>query len=123
MRSRRALILLAVVLLAGCAPSAPETSRGDPVGTWGTVAERSAYLVIDADGSLGGHDGCNGFGGSWEQSAAEDPIVFADVYMTLMACDFGDQWLTAGRSALVDGDRIVVFDEDGEVLGSLPRTA
>lgn len=116
-------VVVAVLALSGCAPAAPSQSTGDPVGTWGTVAERSPHLVIETDGTMGGHDGCNGFGGAWEQPGPSAPAVFRDTVMSLVMCDGHDGWLTAVRSAVVDGDLLHVLDDEGTVLGTLPRTS
>lgn len=126
MRALRPMVLLAsivsVVALVGCsAAAAPGSSSGDPVGTWGTAGDRSVHLVLEADGRLGGNDGCNGFGGSWSQADAEAPVEFHDVVISLMYCDGVDQWLNAGRSAIVAGDTLHVLGEDGAQIGTLPR--
>jgi len=114
-------LAVAIVALGGCAAAVPVQSSGDPVGTWGTVADRSAYLVIEPDGKMLGNDSCNGFSGAWEQAEPSAPIVFHDTVMSLMMCEGTNAWLTSGRSAIVDGDVIYVLDDEGEVLGTLPR--
>lgn len=126
MRSPRPLVVVLSIVVAavltGCMPStAPASSSGDPVGTWGSVGDRTPYLTLEADGVLSGKDGCNGLGGTWSQEDASAPVEFHDVFMTLMYCDGVDQWLNAGRSAIVDGDTIFVLDEGGKTVGSLDR--
>lgn len=42
----------------------------------------SAWIVFTEDGAVSGHDGCNGFGGSY------DPVLgFTEIVATLIACD------------------------------------
>lgn len=104
--------------LAG-APAAP---TDDPVGQWGEIGERSAYLTILEDGIVTGSDGCNSIGGTW---ALTDGVVeFSDMLTTLMACpprdtDLGGPVVTA----IAKGDQLYVLDADGEVLGVLSRGA
>ena len=99
-------------------PVAPAVSGGDPVGQWGEIADRSAYITILADGTMQAHDGCNAMGGAWE---LEDGVVeFHDVFTTLMACPGHDAWLRPATAA-VHGDTLVVFDENGDAGGTLPR--
>lgn len=42
-------------------------------------------LSLNADGSLGGRGGCNGYGGSWTRSDT-DNLAIGDIISTLMAC-------------------------------------
>lgn len=111
-------MLCAAMALTACGP-ATGLAPADPVGQWGRVADDANYLTIVDDGTAGGRDGCNGFGGSW---ALDDGVVeFTDMYMTLVACPAGDHWLTGLDSALVVGDLLYVRDADGDVIGILPR--
>lgn len=93
------------------------------MGTWGTVAEREAYLIVNRDGTFGGHDGCNGFGGRWESDEATGTIEFVDAAMSLVMCEGMETWLTRGRYAAPAGDRMQILDEEYRVIGTLPRTA
>lgn len=108
--------------LAGCG-GVPAHSHGDPVGTWGTVADPQPYLYLDADGRLQGSDGCNGLFGQWRQDAPDAPVVFAEFGMSLIMCEGMDTWLSWGRSAIVVGDTLHVLGEDGKRVGTLERTA
>lgn len=103
--------------------AATEQSTGDPVGTWGTVVNGSASIVVAADQTFGGTDGCNGFSGRWEQPSPTEPIVFTDTVTSLVMCEDLGAWLSAGRSALVNGDSLYVLDENGSVLDVLERTS
>ena len=110
-------------------PDASITPSADPalfIGTWGTATTDTApgepYIVIAADGTASGNDGCNGFGGmNWAVEGAT--ITFTGGAMTFMACEGVDQWLNQRATATVDGDTMTFFDESGAEIGSLPRTA
>ncbi|MBM7832204.1 heat shock protein HslJ [Agromyces cerinus] len=96
------------------------------IGTWGTESTGTAsgepFIVIAADGSASGSDGCNTFGGStWTVDG--DTIEFTPGVATLMACEGVDQWLNAKSTATVDGDTMTFYDESGAEIGTLPRTA
>ncbi|MBT7861562.1 MAG: META domain-containing protein [Gemmatimonadetes bacterium] len=55
----------------------------------GTVDEalpgQRVTLAFQADGTLGGNGGCNGYGASWSQSE-DDGLVVGGILSTLMAC-------------------------------------
>ncbi len=91
---------------------------GDPVGQWGEIADRSTYLTILPDGTMQAHDGCNSMGGTWELE--HGTVEFHDVFVTLVACSGLDVWLRPS-TAVVREDTLVVFDEDGDAIGTLPR--
>ncbi|MFC9560616.1 META domain-containing protein [Agromyces sp. NPDC056965] len=113
------------------APSAtPSTAPdADPalfIGTWGTESADTApgepFIVIAADGTASGNDGCNGFGNKvWVVEG--DTVEFSGGIQTLIGCDDVDQWLGRAASATVDGDTMTFFDESGTEIGALPRTA
>ncbi|GAA3589252.1 META domain-containing protein [Klugiella xanthotipulae] len=108
------------LLLGGCA--APLSSDpGDPVGTWGDAeAQNTPFLVVDAGGTISGSDGCNRLSGTWSQEG--DTVTFDQTASTLMACDGVDLWLSAARSATVDGDTLTVSNDTNEKIGTLTRT-
>ena len=128
-RTRIVPIALAGVLtlvLTACAsgtvgvigPVAPAVTGGDPVGQWGEIAEGSTHITILPDGTMLAHDGCNGMGGSWE--IEHGVVEFHDVFTSLVACPNHDGWLRPS-TAVVHGDTLVVFDENGNPVGTLPR--
>ncbi|WP_168197053.1 META domain-containing protein [Agromyces laixinhei] len=95
-------------------------------GTWGTESAGTAsgepFIIIAADGTASGSDGCNTFGDStWTLDG--DTITFDGGFSTLMACEGVDQWLNQRATATVDADTMTFFDESGAEIGSLPRTA
>ncbi|QAY74834.1 META domain-containing protein [Agromyces protaetiae] len=110
---------------------APDSTSGDdsaavtgtgPVGTWGTDDPQQPHLVLGADGTLAGSDGCNALVGTWEQDD-DGSIEFKGVASTLMACPGGDQTLGRLDSATVQGDTMTVIDDHDVILATLPRTA
>lgn len=104
--------------LAG-APAAP---TDDPVGQWGEIGERSAYLTILEDGIVTGSDGCNSIGGTWALTGGV--VQFSDMLTTLMACPPRDTDLGGPVvAAIAKGDQLYVLDADGELLGVLSRGA
>ncbi|HEY1104697.1 MAG TPA: META domain-containing protein [Agromyces sp.] len=92
------------------------------VGTWGTDGAQQAFLVIAADGTVTGSDGCNSLTGRWEPEDG-DRIEFDQMASTLVACDGVDQSLAQLDSASVDGDTLTVYDDHDAVVATLPRTA
>ena len=116
---RLGLVVTIAAVLVGCSPSPPSTSNGDPVGQWGEIREKQPYLTINADGTVLGHDACNGMSGDWHNE--EGVVHFDDMMMTLVMCEGVDTWLGAARTAIVDGDTLRVINENGEEVGLLPR--
>ncbi|MET4158147.1 hypothetical protein [Agromyces sp. PvR057] len=101
------------------------TTASEFIGTWGVVVpgtgQGEPYIIIDADGTAGGSDGCNGFGDlNWTFTGAS--IVFSDGVQTLVGCPSVDQWLNQRSTAIVRGDSLTFFDEAGVEIGTLSRT-
>ncbi|GMA28656.1 META domain-containing protein [Arenivirga flava] len=126
MRRRPALLIvlpLAAVLLSGCAGAAPEASSGEPTGRWGSTDDDEPHIEFLEDGTVLSHDGCNGGGGRWSQDDASAAVEVGGSSSTFVACP-GDQPLLAGTdTAIVDGDRIHLLDEAGEVIEVLRRSS
>lgn len=133
-RNRRLLTLgigigigVLALVATGCAPSqppimnptAPANVTDDPVGQWGEIADGEPHLTISDDGTMTGHDGCNGIGGRWELEAGV--VQFTETYMTLIMCEGMDAWLSSLRTAVSDGGTISIRGEGGDVIGVLPR--
>lgn len=130
-RRRRSTLVLAAtaaltLLLTACGsgnagvigPIAPAVPGGDPVGQWGEIADGSTYITLLPDGTMRAHDGCNRMGGRWD--LGQGVVEFSDVVTTLMACPGHHGWLRPA-TAVVHGDTLVVFDENGDPSGTLPR--
>jgi heat shock protein HslJ len=111
-------LALALIALAGCAPASPS---GGPsaVGTWGTDAPEQPLLVLAADGSLSGTDGCNQLAGEWTQSGMT--VDFGDVASTRMLCSGVDTWLIDLATGTLDGTTLHILDNDGTEIGTLGR--
>ena len=124
----------AALALAGCATGggtgyggAPtesaddEISAGAAAGTWGDAADSAEpSLVLEADGTLTGTDGCNRLTGEWVENGVD--LTFENVATTLMACADVDTWLSGLDTATIDGSTMTVYDESGDELGTLERT-
>ena len=72
-------------------------------------------------GPLGGSDGCNGVGGAYEPDGLTATLTRGP--STLKACIGVDTWLRGASSVRVDGDRLHVFDRNGEEIGILTRAS
>lgn len=112
--SAASAVLAGVLLLAGCGAAAPS-----PAGTWGSSQQGEPQLVLDANGSLSGTDGCNRLMGSW--SKKDSTITFGQVASTRMACEGVDTWLVDLATAKVSGSTMRVFDASGSEIGTLKR--
>ena len=90
------------------------------VGTWGKPdVEGQPSLILDEDGGVGGNDGCNVIFGDY--TADGDTVTFGVLGSTLMYCEGVDVWLTQAKTAKLDGDRLVLSDENGAEIGTLDR--
>ncbi|MBO0980691.1 META domain-containing protein [Microbacterium sp. SD291] len=131
---RVGLVLLAILLfiaypVVAWSPGFPlagagahgQSAQADPAGRWVSEDGGEAYLLVTAVGRLEGFDGCNGFSGSWSRSDAGGLIVFDDTVMSLMMCDGVDDWLTRGRFAVSEDDRLRILDESHTTIGTLVR--
>lgn len=121
-RPLAALALVAAVLLAACAPG-PGTGSGgtDAAGAWGSTVPGETGLVVRGDGTLVGHDSCNGFSGDWHEEG--DRLVVGELMQTTMECvgPDVDTWLSRIRAFRTEGERLVVMDADGVEIGTLER--
>lgn len=108
------LLVAGPLWLSGCS-----SAVADAEGVWGQDVEGSPHLVLDAEGSLSGTDGCNRLMGSWSQDGGT--VTFEGVATTLMECPDVDTWLSEMDSATVDGDTLRVLDATGAEIGMLSR--
>ena len=108
-------ILALAFALTGCAASAT-----DVTGTWGEpdVAGQPS-LELSAAGEVTGTDGCNRLMGSYEVEGNE--VVFGPLASTMMYCEGVDTWMLNAASATVQGDRMTVYNLDGQSIGTLRR--
>lgn len=123
-RAARALASAAVVSLAfaltACASAGSSGDSPSAEGSWGSAQAQQPSLMLMADGTLSGTDGCNNLAGSWEQDGAT--VEFGQVASTLMACEGVDTWLSGLATATIDGDTLHILDAAGAELGTLDRS-
>ena len=109
------LVTLALTaLLSGCASSSQPDSV---VGSWGSTQHGKPGLVIKADGSFSGTDGCNRMTGTG--SIEGSSIVFGTIATTLMACEGVDTWLSRASRGLAGPHTLTIYDATGSVIGTL----
>lgn len=101
-------------LLSGCAASSQAESA---VGSWGSTDHGKPGLVIEADGSFSGTDGCNRLTGTG--SIEGNSIVFGTIATTLMACEGVDTWLSRASRGLAGPHTLTIYDGTGSVIGTL----
>ncbi|MBS3179004.1 META domain-containing protein [Pseudoclavibacter sp. Marseille-Q4354] len=112
-----AVAAAALLLLTGCA--APAASAA---GTWGTPnssGQGEPGLNLADDGKVTGNDGCNRLMGEWTET--DGTVEFGALASTMMFCEGVDTWLLGASTAEVGGDSLVVFNEAGDQIGTLPR--
>ena len=85
-------VLLAGLVLSACAPQAKSldgswtlTAYGPEGATMPAAAGDQASITFNADGTISGNSGCNGFGGNYTVDG--DQITFSGILSTLMACE------------------------------------
>ena len=138
MRTSRLLALgtlaaaVATTLLAGCAsvgsgdasPAEPHSSPppnaqpADPIGTW-TSDDGNAWLTFEAE-KFTGDEGCNAVKGSYLLDG--DAIAFTPGLMTRMACPGVTLSFRTLTRAVIDDDRMTVYDAEGTELVVLTRS-
>ncbi|XAS65366.1 META domain-containing protein [Pseudarthrobacter sp. So.54] len=106
---------LSAAVLIGCSGPAPASFTG----AWGQTATGQPNLTIASDGSFQGTDGCNRLSG--KGSMAEDVFTFGPVASTSMACSGVDPWLLLADTAKVEGSALVVYQNGGTRIGTLPK--
>ena len=112
-----AALAAATLTLVGCASG--DTSKAQ--GTWGTAnVTGEPWLVLEADGSFNGSDGCNGVFGAYTVSS--DTVTLADMGSTLMFCEGVDTWLSNAATARIDDNTMTVMNADAQEIGTLERT-
>lgn len=109
----------AAILLSACTGTA-DTSKGIE-GTWGDpTAAGSPSLEFTADGEYQGTDGCNQVGGTFTK-ADNGTIELGAMRSTRMLCESIDTWLEKAHDVKVDGDKLIINDEEGTEIGTLSR--
>lgn len=102
----------------GASPSSSVAESA--AGIWGNPEGlREPSLELHEDGRLTGTDGCNRLMGRWVVEG--EKVRFEEVAMTMMACPDVDQWLASAASAVPGADTLLVYDGEGNEIGSLTR--
>ncbi len=122
---RVVMLVLAVVILAGCSYKGPKTDPGggttltntywklvaiDDIDYEPTVTERETHLILRPDHRVTGFGGCNNFSGSW--LLEEGQLIIGPLMSTMMACPDMD----TERTLLAALDGKVSTDIAGEFL-------
>ena len=121
MRSTLTRSVAVGILALACALTGCASSTLDVTGTWGdpNVAGRPS-IELSATGEVTGTDGCNRLMGSYEVEGNE--VVFGPLASTMMYCEGVDTWMLNAASATVEGDRMTVYNLDGQSIGTLERS-
>lgn len=125
----RKLAILIAATIAACAPTTSGAgSEGfDLAGSeWGLESGADKpFIQFSADGKFNGNGGCNGFGGTFEQSGNQ--LSFGPIMSTKMAClDMNTEtefFLALDQTRSFEGDHLLVVlkSESGEALLTLKR--
>ena len=96
--------------------------RWEPLKRGEGAAGKRPHVVLKADGTWRGADGCNGSGGRW---AAERGTLLATAGpSTLIACDNVSvpRWLVTAIRVGFKGGTLILYDARGKETGRLRRT-
>ncbi|WP_258064918.1 META domain-containing protein [Pseudoclavibacter sp. AY1H1] len=107
-----------LLFLSGCAQTAASAA-----GTWGTPdssGRGEPGLRLSDDGRVTGNDGCNRLMGDWSET--DGKIEFGALASTMMFCEGVDTWLVGAASASVDGNSLLIYNDAGDEIGTLPRS-
>lgn len=121
--TRIAVLIAGLLLISACGLDSAGDGASDvpdAQGTWGEKAKRSPHLELTDEG-VTGSDGCNNLRGSYE--IEDGTLVFSMQAQTLMACSGVDTWLSRLSTASIDGDTLTAYDNNGDEIGTLERTA
>ena len=120
-----AIAVLAAVALSACSPSTsgiPQSTGGqNAVGTWASDEEGQPQLVLGEDLTVTGSDGCNGITTTYRLDGGA--VEFDDFMSTLKACPGVDTWLSAVKTASIDGETMTVRNRAGDEIGVLQRVS
>ena len=126
---RRSRVLLgavaacAALMLSACSPSvgpAPQSTDDLSIaGTWVADGRGDPHLVLGEDLTVKGTDGCNGITTTYRLQG--EVVEFENFMSTLKACPGVDTWLSAVKTATVDGEKMTVLNKAGDEIGVLHR--
>ncbi|MBF4462152.1 MULTISPECIES: META domain-containing protein [unclassified Rathayibacter] len=137
MRRRRGTVAAAVALLvvlgvSGCAESSGIDAASAPapeelVGRWVTGLSYSSpgvpFLLLAADGTWTGSDGCSGAQGEWSIGVGGELSIESGRH-TEIGCSGVDlpAFFAEAARASIDGGRLRLFDEAGATVVKLARS-
>ncbi|MGP6173810.1 META domain-containing protein [Corynebacterium sp. A21] len=77
------------------------------------------WLHLETDGEFRASDGCNSGFGEWIRQG--DTFSFSNGGFTEMWCEGINPWIQQATSGTLEGNTLLVFDESGELLGTMDR--
>lgn len=89
--------------------------------------EQSPFLILDSEGKVRGHAGCNGLNGSYQHD--DNALSFGPIATTRKACPEmkGEQAflqaLKAAQSFRIDGELLTLFDDNNQPLAGFQAIA
>lgn len=94
------------------------------LGRWASTggARNDPHVVLDADLTWSGSDGCNGASGAWA-TGADGRFLATTGISTAIGCDGAPvpSWVGSAQRVGLDGEVLVLLDRDGAELGRLVR--
>lgn len=110
---------LTAILALGLALTACTPQGGGVPGKWGSTDPGEPNLIINANGSYTGSDGCNTMKGTGTISG--NTIDLGTVAATQKVCNGVDTWMSTAASGKVDGNVMTVYDSSGARIGTIDR--
>lgn len=115
MRTAGVTAIFAVLLLSGCSPQ----GGTDVSGKWGSTDPGQPNLIVNADGSYSGSDGCNTMTGKGTISG--NTLELGNAAMTQKQCTDVNTWMSKASKGTVDGNTMTMYDASGKSIGRLDR--
>lgn len=87
-------------------------------GTWTADGPHAPRVILNADGTYSGNDGCNTMSGRY--TVVDGRVHLGPAVKTKMYCGPGI-WFEKADKLERDGDRLRVLDKSGDRIGTLKR--
>jgi heat shock protein HslJ len=87
-------------------------------GTWTSDGPHAPRVILNADGSYGGNDGCNSMSGRY--TVVDGRVHLGPAVKTKKYCS-GNIWFENADKLERDGERLAVLDKTGKRIGTLKR--
>ncbi len=110
------LSLTTMLALSACSGGGSADSF---VGDWGSTGPGQPNLTISQSLEISGTDGCNLVFAEGEISG--DTLLFNNFGLTAMYCEGVDAWFSGTASATISKDDLVLLDNSGTEIGTLPK--